>query len=171
MSRVYAKLLVSLAILSGSLVPTSADQLVIKDGFGEELSINDRWFGRRDTVIKDRLGNKLVRKKGWLGSHQTEVNLLGNQFKKKKGWFGRSDIEASTILGDKITTKRGLFGNRTTTVDVSGVASAMRTLFAKQEAKPAGNNQDSGLDTSLPAELDGSPADQQRVPRPTYSGP
>ncbi|HEY9869951.1 MAG TPA: hypothetical protein V6D08_12360 [Candidatus Obscuribacterales bacterium] len=170
MSRVYAALLVSLGILAGSLAPASADQLVIKDGFGEELSVRDGWFGRKDTVIKDRLGNKVVRKKGWFGSRQTEVNLLGNQFKKKKGWFGRSDIEASTILGDKITTRKGLFGNRTTTVDVSGVASAIRTLFAKEEAQPSASNQASGLDTSLPPELKNSP-DEQRVPRPTYSGP
>jgi hypothetical protein len=170
MSRVCAQLLVCLGILAGSLTPASADQLVIKDGFGEELSVNDRWFGRKDTVIKDRLGNKLVRKKGWFGSRQTEVNLLGNQFKKKKGWFGRSDIEASTVLGDKISTKKGLFGNRTTTVDVSGVASAIRTLFAKEEAQPPASNQASGLDTSLPPELEASP-DEERVPRPTYSGP
>lgn len=170
MSSRNAPFVLSLALLIAGWPPAHADQLVIKDGFGEEVRIQDGWFGRRNTVIQDRLGDKYVQKKGWFGGKETEINLLGNKLKRKKGWFGRSDVEASSILGDTVTTKKGLFGNRTTTVDVSGVASAIRGLLVNQgqPAATGSGGAQSGLDESLPPELLAEPS--QAVPQPTYSG-
>ncbi len=167
MSRLNAALVVALGLVIAGSLPAYADRMVIKDGFGEEINVNDRWFGRKDVVIKDRLGDKFVQKKGWFGSKETEVNVFGNKFKKKKGWFGSGKIEASTILGDSVKSKKGWFGNRNTEVDVSGVASAIKGLFAKDDVLP-GAGADRGLDPSLPPELQSLPPSD--VPEPTYSG-
>jgi len=169
MSRVNVALLVSLGLLIAGSLPVHANQLVIKDGFGEGINVNKRWFGRKDMVIQDRLGDKVSSKKGWFGSKETEVNLFGNKFKKKKGWFGGSTIEANTILGDSIKSKKGWFGGRNTTVDASGISSAIRGFLKKDELPLPGAAGDAGLDPSLPPELQSLPPATD-VPAPTYSG-
>lgn len=169
MSRVNAALLVSLALFIAGSSPVYASQLRIKDGFGEEFNVNNRWFGRKDVVIEDRLGDKISRKKGWFGTKETEVNVFGNKFKKKKGLFGGSGIEASTIFGDSVKSKKGWLTGRNTTVDVSGMASAIRGLLKKDELPlPGGAGDPAGLDQSLPPELQSLPPTD--VPAPTYSG-
>jgi len=118
-------------IITGQPGLARSQDLVITDGKGEQISIKNGWFGRKQVKVEDRLGNKFENKKGWFGSKDQEVNLLGNQIKRKKGWFGGSSIEGNSILGDKISTKKTLLGRRQTTVDVSGVSSAIEQLFGK----------------------------------------
>ena len=77
------------SIAAVALVAMSVDDLslpaeasnnnwTIKTGQGEEISVNNGWFGGKSTVVKDRMGDKIEKKKGWFGSGSTEVNLLGN---------------------------------------------------------------------------------------------
>ena len=134
----------------------SGNDLTIKDGFGEEVVIKNGLFGTKQHVVKDRLGDKFVQKKSVFGSKDTEVNVLGNSFKKKKGLFGSSEIEGTSILGDKVTTKKGWFGRRTTTVDVSGVSSVIRDLFAGRKTPPP-IGVTPGLTNDLPPELEAQP--------------
>lgn len=114
------------------------NDISIKDGFGEEVQIKHGWFGTKKKVVKDALGDSYVQNQGLFGGSNKEVNVLGNSFKNKKGVFGGSQTEGSTILGDKVTTKKGIFGRRTTSVDLSGSASALKSLFAasKQNSLP-----------------------------------
>jgi len=116
-----------------SIVPALArgNDLTIKDGFGEEIQVQNGFFGHKTKVVKDRLGDGYAQKTGWFGSKEQDVNVLGNQLKRKKGVFGGEDISGSTIFGDNVTTKKGIFGRRKTTVDVSGSAAALQSLFKK----------------------------------------
>jgi len=114
------------------------NNLTIKDGFGEEVTVRHGLFGSKQRVIKDRLGDGVAQKTGLFGTRETQVNLLGNQFRKKKGLFGGSEIDGSTIFGDKVTTKKGWFGRRTTTVDVSGMSAVIHDLMAGRKVGPTG---------------------------------
>lgn len=126
-----------LAVSSASLAEARGNDLTIKNGSGEEIEIKHGWFGRKHKVVKDRLGDKIEHKNGLFGSKETNVNVLGNTFRRKKGWFGGTNIEGTTVFGDKVTTKKGIFGRRKTTVDASGISSVINNLFAdKSPASP-----------------------------------
>lgn len=136
----FAHLLIPVA-LCGLMTPAALalpQNFEFRDGQGEEIKIENGWFGRKKKVIKDRMGNKYESKKGLLGGTSTEASVMGNSIKRKKGIFGRTELEGSTIFGDKITTKKGLFGGRTTSVDVSGSAAMIKGFFgSKAPAKSA----------------------------------
>lgn len=138
-----AVVLILLSGLSGlaALAPalSAPADWTLSSGFGEEISVKQGWFGRREKVVKDRLGDQFIEKKGLFGSKTTEINLLGNKLKKKKSWFGQSQWEGSTILGDSVTSKKGLFGRRKTEVDLSGVASALKALVGPRASTSAGS--------------------------------
>jgi hypothetical protein len=133
MRRNFNGALVALVVVAVSSVPALArgNDLVIKTGQGEELSIRNGFFGRKTTVVKDRLGNGYATKTGLFGSKEQQVNILGNTIERKKGWFGGSNVQGSTIFGDRVSTKRGIFGRRTTEVDVSGTANLVKSLWQK----------------------------------------
>ncbi|HEY9783811.1 MAG TPA: hypothetical protein V6D17_00320 [Candidatus Obscuribacterales bacterium] len=105
-----------------------------KDGYGEEITVKNSLFGTKSKVIKDRIGDKYSSKQGLFGGKATEVAVLGNSLKRKKGWFGRSETEAKTILGDSFKTKKGILGNRTTTVDLSGVSALVKQFVGAKGA-------------------------------------
>jgi len=111
-----------------SAAPARGNDLVIKDGLGEEIVINDGSFGKKTRMLKDRLGNKYEQKKGRFGGGQTEINFLGNQLKTKRGWFGDTDLEGTTILGDRITSERDWLGRRKITIDLKGVSSLVKSF-------------------------------------------
>jgi hypothetical protein len=122
-------------IAATTMAPAFArgNDLVIKDGFGEEVQIKNGFFGHKTKIVKDRLGNGFATKNGIFGSKEQDVNVLGNSFQRKKGIFGSSDVKGASIFGDKIETKKGFFGRRTTTIDASGISSVARTLWTKNK--------------------------------------
>ena len=132
-SLVLGALLVTSSHLSGQ---ARGNDWSITDGSGEQFVIKNKFFGRSDKVVKDRLGDGVALKKGFFGSKETDVNVLGNQFQAKKGWFGSSDIKGHDILGDGIKTRKGFFGRRTTTVDLSGASSVLGGLFSGANKRP-----------------------------------
>lgn len=142
MRRLGLTLTVLTCLLASQFAPALArgNDLTIKSGFGEELTIENGFFGRKKRKVKDRMGNSVEHDTGLFGTKQTSVNALGNSFSRKKGLFGGSQIEGSTILGDKVTTKKGLFGRRKTTVDLSGVSGAIQGLVRSQSAPKAPGN-------------------------------
>ena len=71
---------------------------------------------------------------------ETDVNVLGNSYKRQRGWFGGSTVSGSTILGDKVSTRRGIFGRRTTMIDASGTSSVLQGLWQKNKSKIFGTN-------------------------------
>ncbi len=149
-----ALLALTLALLAGQCPAALSNDVTIKDGFGEEVTWRSGWFGHKSTGVKDRLGDSVLQSKGSFGGKETQVNILGNTFKRKKGLFGGTDVQASTIFGDKVTTKKGLFGRRKTTVDVSGISSCVHDLFARkggQGVQPAPGGVYSSKSGLLPA--------------------
>lgn len=125
-----------LALFIGAVATTPAclargNDLIIKTGKGEEISIQNGFFGSKKKVVKDRFGDKYESKKGWFGSKQQEATVLGNSFSRKKGILGGTEIQGSTILGDSIKTKKGIFGRRTTEIDASGVTNLVQGFFGK----------------------------------------
>lgn len=147
MRRNFNGALLALVVAATTMAPALArgNDLVIKDGFGEQITVKNGFFGTKTRVVKDRLGNGFGEKKGLFGSKEQDVNILGNSVKRKKGIFGGSQIQGSTIFGDKVETKKGLFGRKTTTVDVSGMSSIARDLWAKNKGKLLGDNSAGGL--------------------------
>lgn len=133
--------LLALILVAATSAPALArgNDLVVKSGFGDEVTIKHGLFGRKTTTVKDRMGNGYSSKGGLFGSKESSVSVIGNNLTRKKGWFGRSEVQGSTILGDKVSTKKGLFGRRTTTVDVSGTSSAVKGLWDKHGQKLLGN--------------------------------
>ncbi len=128
--------LLSLSALCLPAVSAAPQSFDIKDGMGEEVKMQQGWFGTKKRMVKDRLGNGYASKKGLFGTTETEASVLGNSIKRKKGFFGTNDIEGSTIFGDKVSTKKGLFGRRTTTVDVSGSSAVLKSLFGSKPPTP-----------------------------------
>jgi hypothetical protein len=114
------------------------NDLVIKDGFGEQVTVKHGFFGRKTTVVKDRLGDGYATKTGLFGSKEQDVNVLGNSFQRKKGLLGSTEISGGTIFGDKVQTKKGIFGRRTTYVDASGSATAIKALWDANKGKILG---------------------------------
>ncbi len=109
----------------------------VTDGYGDQINIGHKWgFGPAQVSVQDRFGDGFARKKGFFGTRETDVNVLGNQLQRKKGWFGTSSIQGHSILGDTITTKKGILGYRTTYVNVHGVSTALKELFGSRS--PAG---------------------------------
>lgn len=129
-SYIQAVFLVLVLSLSTRLALAKGNDWHIKTGFGEELTVKNRSFGRKDVEIKDRLGDHYVHNQGWFGTGETDVNILGNHFQKKKRLFGGSDIQASSILGDTVVSKKGLTGRRTTTVDLSGISRLLNQFIS-----------------------------------------
>jgi hypothetical protein len=110
------------------------NDFIITDGQGEGVQVKHGFFGKKTVVVKDRLGNGYATKKGWFGTKETEANIMGNTFHKKKGLLGGSQIEGSSILGDRITTKKGIFGRSTTTIDASGVTRLIKGLLDENKS-------------------------------------
>lgn len=122
-----------ITIASTSPVAYAArNDFTIKTGGGEELTIKNGLFGGKQKVVKDRFGDKYESKKGWFGTKQSKVSVLGNHLETKKGLLGSSEVEATSILGDKVTTKKGWFGRRKTTVELAGVSSMIGQLFKRK---------------------------------------
>lgn len=122
-----------IAIASNSpLAYAQGGDFSIKSGGGEELTIKNGLFGGQQKVVKDRFGDKYETKKGWFGTKQSKVSVLGNHVQTKKGLLGSSEVEATSILGDKITTKKGWFGRRKTTVELGGVSSMIGQLIKRK---------------------------------------
>lgn len=143
--------LLCLASLSFPAAMALPQNFEFRDGQGEEIKIENGWFGRKKKVVKDRMGNKFESKRGLFGSSSTEASVMGNSIRRKKGLLGTSNIEGSTIFGDKVTTRKGLFGRRTTSVDVSGSAAMIKGLLApKPPAKSLDALMPSGTADSLP---------------------
>lgn len=117
------------------------NDLIIKDGQGEEIQIKHGFFGRGQTVVKDRLGNGYASKTGFFGTKEQQVGVLGNTFERKKGLFGGTSVNGSTIFGDKVQTKKGIFGRRTTTVDVSGTSNVLKSLWQQHGSQLMGKTQ------------------------------
>ena len=117
----------------GQPAEASNSNWTIKTGQGEEISVNNGWFGGKSTVVKDRMGDKIEKKKGWFGSGSTEVNLLGNSLETKKGLLGRKTTTITTLTGDKIERKNGWFRN-STTIDASGASNMIGALLQKRAA-------------------------------------
>lgn len=133
-----AMLALTLAAITTAPALARGNDLVIKDGFGEQVVVKHGWFGKKTVTVKDRLGDGYTTNKGLFGTKEQSVNILGNGFTRKKGLFGGSQINGSTILGDKITTKKGIFGRRTTEVDVSGASQAIKALWDKHGSQLLG---------------------------------
>jgi hypothetical protein len=114
------------------------NDLIIKDGQGEEVQIKHGFFGRGTTVVKDRMGNGYATHTGFFGTKDQQIGVLGNTFERKKGLLGGSTINGSTIFGDKVQTRKGIFGRRTTTVDVSGTSNVLKTLWQQHGAQLMG---------------------------------
>jgi hypothetical protein len=142
MRRNFNGAIVATMIAAATIAPAFArgNDIVIKDGFGENVVIKHGFFGHDTKIIKDRLGDGYAEKKGWFGTKEQDVNVLGNSFQRHKGLLGGTDIKGSTIFGDKIETKKGIFGRRTTCIDVSGGANALRTLWNQNKSKLLGNS-------------------------------
>ncbi len=142
----------------------SNNNWTIKTGQGEEISVNNGWFGGKSTVVKDRMGDKIEKKKGWFGSGSTEVNLLGNSLETKKGLLGRKSTTITTLTGDKIEHKNGWFRN-STTIDASGASNLIGTLLQKRAADKSaamgavpGVSAGASIDSSFPPVPSGAPA-------------
>ncbi len=135
MQRNFNRALMACMIVASTIGPALArgNDLIIKDGFGEEIQVKRGFFGRDTKIVKDRMGNGFATKKGLFGSKEQDVNVLGNSFSRKKGLLGGSQVQGSTIFGDRVTTKKGIFGRRTTTVDASGVSSVVKNLWDKNK--------------------------------------
>ncbi len=126
----------ALALFVGTVSTTPAvlargNDLIIKTGKGEEINIQNGFFGTKKKVVKDRFGDKYESKKGWFGSKEQQASVLGNSFSRKKGILGGTEIQGSTILGDSIKTKKGIFGRRTTEIDASGVTNLVQGFMGK----------------------------------------
>ncbi len=126
----------ALALFVGTVSATPAvlargNDLIIKTGKGEEINIQNGFFGTKKKVVKDRFGDKYESKKGWFGSKEQQASVLGNSFSRKKGILGGTEIQGSTILGDSIKTKKGIFGRRTTEIDASGVTNLVQGFMGK----------------------------------------
>jgi hypothetical protein len=133
MRRNFNGAMLALLLAAVTTAPALArgNDLVIKDGMGEQIEIRNGFFGRKTTVVKDRLGNGYSTKTGLFGSKDTNVSVMGNNLTRKKGIFGSTEVQGNTIFGDKVTTKKGLFGRRTTEVDVSGTSNVLKGLWSK----------------------------------------
>lgn len=139
--RFLSALALVLAIASSYCSPTAYAQgndLTIKTGGGEELSIKNGLFGGKQKVVKDRFGDKYESKKGLFGTRQSKVSVLGNNVETKKGLLGGTEVQATSVFGDKVTSKKGWFGlgRRQTTVELGGVSSMIGHLF-KRKISPA----------------------------------
>lgn len=143
MRRKFNIAILSLMMAATTMAPALArgNDVVIKNGFGEEVQIKNGFFGRKTTIVKDRLGDGYSTKKGLFGTKEQQVNVLGNSFSRKKGLLGGSDVKGSSIFGDKVETKRGIFGRRTTTIDASGVSSVVKNLWDKNKGSLMGTQQ------------------------------
>lgn len=133
-------------VLAAVAAPVLArgNDLVVKDGFGDQVGVKHGFFGHKTVVVKDRLGDGYGTKSGFFGTKETDVNVLGNSYKRQRGWFGGSTVSGSTILGDKVSTKKGIFGRRTTTIDASGTSSVLQGLWQKNKSKILGTNPSTG---------------------------
>jgi hypothetical protein len=131
MRRNFNGAMLALVMSAVTIAPALArgNDLVIKDGLGEEVTMKHGFFGRGTTVVKDRLGNGYATSTGLFGTKEQQVKVLGNSFERKKGLFGGTTVQGGTIFGDKVSTKKGIFGRRTTTVDVSGTTGVLKTLW------------------------------------------
>jgi hypothetical protein len=137
-SAVGSSVIAALVVLACCSQPSTArgNDLIITDGQGEGVQIKHGWFGKKQVLVKDRLGNGYASKRGWFGTSESEANVMGNTFRKKKGLLGGSQIEGSTILGDRISTKKGIFGRSTTTIDASGVSRLIKGLLNDDKPVP-----------------------------------
>lgn len=142
MQRYFNGALVAMTVTAVSMAPALArgNDLIIKDGFGEEVTVKHGFFGHDTKIVKDRLGDGYAQKKGWFGAKEQDVNMLGNSFSRKTGILGGTDLKGTTIFGDKVQTKKGVFGRRTTTIDVSGGASAIKALWDQNKDKIMGTS-------------------------------
>src|SRR5947207_601414 len=117
-SVIGSSVIAAIVVLAcGQTSSARGNDWTLTTGMGDGVQVKHGWFGRKSVVVKDRLGDGYATKKGLFGTTQSEANVLGNTFTKKKGLLGGSDIEGHTIFGDTITTKKGIFGRRTTTID------------------------------------------------------
>ncbi len=149
-----------IAISSASPLAFASNNLTIKSGGGEELTVKNGLFGGSQKIVKDRFGNGYESKKGWFGTKKAKVSVLGNHVEKKKGLLGSTEVEATSILGDKVTTKKGLFGNRKTTVELGGVSSMIGQLFKKKPA-PTLSVPQTPMSSSSQGTIEASPVDLQ----------
>ena len=132
--------LIAIATMAAPALARKND-LIIRDGQGEELQMRHGFFGRGTTVVKDRLGDGYATHTGLFGTKQQQFGLLGNTFERKQGLLGGSSISGGTIFGDRVQTKRGIFGRRTTMVDVSGSSNVLKTLWQQHGAQLMGKTQ------------------------------
>lgn len=126
-----AVLALVMSALAAAPAMARGNDLIIKDGMGEEVTVKHGFFGRGTTIVKDRLGNGYASNTGLFGTKEQQVQVLGNSLERKKGLFGGTSVQGSTIFGDQIKTKKGIFGRRTTTVDVSGTSNVLKALWQK----------------------------------------
>jgi hypothetical protein len=168
MQRKINGALLALILTATMVAPALArkNDLIIKDGQGEELQMKHGFFGRGTTVVKDRLGDGYATHTGLFGTKQQQVGVLGNTFERKKGLLGGSSINGSTIFGDKVQTKKGIFGRRTTTVDVSGTSNVLKTLWQQHGAQLMGKTQNvvPGQNLSAPMMPNSDPVPTSSVP-------
>jgi hypothetical protein len=167
-SAVGSSVIAALVVLACAQASQArGNDYVITDGQGEGVQIKHGFFGKKSVVVKDRMGDGFATKKGWFGTKETEANVLGNSFHKKKGLLGGSTIEGHTILGDTVSTKKGIFGRSTTTIDASGVSNLIRGLLKDDMPKPS---RASGLSSRPDASIDGraniDPLDQDVMKDP-----
>ncbi|HEY9791629.1 MAG TPA: hypothetical protein V6D22_14595 [Candidatus Obscuribacterales bacterium] len=153
MRRKFNGVLAALVVTTTTMAPALArgNDLIINDGFGEQVQVRHGFFGRDTKVVKDRLGDGFAEKRGLLGTQEKDVNVLGNSFRSSKGILGGTNLQGSDIFGDRMQTKRGIFGRRTTYVDVSGGASVVRNLWDQNKGKILGTNANSVLKSPLGA--------------------
>ena len=147
---------------STSAVFARGNDWTIKTGQGEEVTVKNGWFGKKTRVAKDRFGDKIEKNTGILGNQSSEVNLLGNSYRKEKGFLGGSEVEARTMLGDSIKTEKGIFGRRKTTIDASGVTGLVSAFIGAKMKKPSPpvNPGQMGNSNALPGSTDSFGDDQ-----------
>jgi hypothetical protein len=153
MRRNFNGVLAAIVVTTTTMAPVLArgNDLIINDGFGEQVKVRHGFFGRDTKIVKDRLGDGFAEKKGLFGTSEKDVNVLGNSFRSSKGILGGTNLQGSDIFGDRMQTKRGIFGRRTTYVDVSGGASVVRNLWEQNKGKILGTNSNNAFKSPMGA--------------------